>query len=164
MHLAPLIPPLPRSYVVFLPVLTIRGVLSMPVDDTFRAVELIESRRHPIEKLHTHSFPIEQVRTTADQILRTGEAQYPVIGAQVRTGGAESVGALITEVNKDTPAEDAGLLKDDVVIAVDGKPVTDGIALIVAIRTHQPGETIEFTVMRDGSEKAFKITLGGEVG
>lgn len=110
------------------------------------------------------AIPIEQVRTTADQILRTGEAQYPVIGAQVRTGGAESVGALITEVNKDTPAEDAGLLKDDVVIAVDGKPVTDGIALIVAIRTHQPGETIEFTVMRDGSEKAFKITLGGEVG
>jgi putative serine protease PepD len=110
------------------------------------------------------AIPIEQVRTTADQILRTGEAQYPVIGAQVRTGGAESVGALITEVNKDTPAEAAGLLKDDVVTEVDGKPVTDGIALIVAIRTHQPGDTIEFTVMRDGSEKAFKITLGGEVG
>jgi putative serine protease PepD len=110
------------------------------------------------------AIPIEQVRTTADQILRTGEAQYPVIGAQVRTGGAESVGALITEVNKDTPAEAAGLLKDDVVTEVDGKPVTDGIALIVAIRTHQPGDTIEFTVLRDGSEKAFKITLDGEVG
>ena len=40
--------------------LTVRGVLSMPVDDTFRAVELIESRRHPIEKLHTYSLPIEQ--------------------------------------------------------------------------------------------------------
>jgi putative serine protease PepD len=110
------------------------------------------------------AIPIEQVRTTADQILRTGEARYPVIGAQVRTGGADSVGALITEVNKDTPAEAAGLLADDVVTEVDGKPVTDGIALIVAIRTHQPGETIEFTVMRDGSERAFKITLGGEVG
>jgi len=40
--------------------LTVRGVLSMPVDDTFRAVELIESRRHPVANLHTHSFPIEQ--------------------------------------------------------------------------------------------------------
>jgi putative serine protease PepD len=87
-----------------------------------------------------------------------------VIGAKVRTGGGESVGAVITEVNKGTPAEDAGLLKDDVVTAVDGKPVTDGIALIVAIRTHQPGDTIEFTVVRDGSEKAFTITLDGEVG
>jgi threonine dehydrogenase-like Zn-dependent dehydrogenase len=40
--------------------LTIRGVLSMPVDDTFRAVELIESGRYPFERMHTHSFPIEQ--------------------------------------------------------------------------------------------------------
>jgi putative serine protease PepD len=110
------------------------------------------------------AIPIEQVKTTADQILKTGEAQYPVIGAQVRTGGADSEGALITEVNKDAPAEAAGLLKDDVVTEVDGKPVTDGIALIVAIRTHQPGDTIEFTVVRGDSEKAFKITLGGEVG
>ena len=110
------------------------------------------------------AIPIEQVRTTADQILRTGEAQYPVIGAQVRTGGADSEGALITEVNKGTPAADAGLLKDDVVTEVDGKPVTDGIALIVAIRTHQPGDTVEFTVVRGGSEDAFEITLDGEVG
>ncbi len=110
------------------------------------------------------AIPIEQVRTTADQILRNGEARYPVIGAQVRTGGAESVGALITEVNKDTPAEEAGLQKDDIVTEVDGKPVTDGIALIVAIRTHQPGDTIEFTVERDGSERSFEITLDGEVG
>ena len=34
---------------------------------------------------------------------------------------------------------------------VDGQRVTDGIALIVAIRTHQPGETVEFTVVRDGT-------------
>ncbi|WP_310529315.1 trypsin-like peptidase domain-containing protein [Nocardioides sp.] len=110
------------------------------------------------------AIPIEQVRTTADQILKSGEAQYPVIGAEVRTGGSASVGALITEVTKDAPAEDAGLLKNDVVTEVDELPVTDGIALIVAIRTHQPGETIEFTVVRGGSEKTVKITLGGEVG
>jgi threonine dehydrogenase-like Zn-dependent dehydrogenase len=40
--------------------LTIRGVLSMSVDDTFRAVELIESGGYPLAKMHTHSFPIEQ--------------------------------------------------------------------------------------------------------
>ena len=40
--------------------LTIRGVLSMSVDDTFRAIDLIESGRYPFEKMHTHSFPIEQ--------------------------------------------------------------------------------------------------------
>jgi len=110
------------------------------------------------------AIPIEQVKTTADQILKTGEARYPVIGAQVRTGGADSTGALITEVNSGTPAEDAGLRQDDVVTEVDGKLVTDGIALIVAIRTHQPGDTIEFTIRRADSVRAVKITLDGEVG
>ena len=110
------------------------------------------------------AIPIEQVRTTADQILKTGEARYPVIGAKVQTGGAGSTGALITEVNSGAPADDAGLRKDDLVTEVDGKLVTDGIALIVAIRTHQPGDTIEFTIRRDGSEQAVEITLDGEVG
>jgi len=40
--------------------LTIRGVLSMSVDDTFRAMDIIESGRYPFEKMHTHSFPLEQ--------------------------------------------------------------------------------------------------------
>jgi putative serine protease PepD len=111
------------------------------------------------------AIPIEQVRITADQILRTGEARYPVIGAQVQTGGADrGEGARIDEVNPDTPAQEAGLRKDDVVTAVDGERVTDGIALIVAIRTHQPGETIEFTVERGGDERTIQITLGSEVG
>ena len=78
--------------------------------------------------------------------------------------GSDSEGALITEVMDGTPAQDAGLQKDDVVTRVDGEPVTDGIALIVAIRTHQPGETIEFTVRRDGEERTVEVTLDGEVG
>jgi putative serine protease PepD len=110
------------------------------------------------------AIPIEQVRITADQILRTGEARYPVIGAQVQTGGDEGEGARIDEVNPDTPAQEAGLRKDDVITAVEGERVTDGIALIVAIRTHQPGETIEFTILRGGAERTIEIKLGSEVG
>src|SRR5437879_2726656 len=40
--------------------LTIRGVLSMSVEDTFRAIDLIESGPAAFEKMHTDSFPIEQ--------------------------------------------------------------------------------------------------------
>ncbi|PVG81795.1 hypothetical protein DDE18_16355 [Nocardioides gansuensis] len=111
------------------------------------------------------AIPIEQVRTTADQILSTGEARYPVIGAQVRVGGDPAeAGAEITEVMPDTPAEEAGLKKDDVVTKVDGEHVADGIALIVAIRTHQPGDTIELTVLRGDEEWTVEVTLDGEVG
>jgi putative serine protease PepD len=110
------------------------------------------------------AIPIEQVRITADQILRSGEAHYPVIGAKVETGQNDGEGALIESVQEDTPAEHSGLQKDDLITAVDGERVTDGIALIVAIRTHQPGETIEFTVVRDGEERTIEVTLGSETG
>ncbi|GAA1936830.1 S1C family serine protease [Nocardioides hwasunensis] len=111
------------------------------------------------------AIPIEQVRTTVDQILRTGKAEYPVIGASVRTGGETDVqGATITEVMADTPAERAGLQQDDVITAVDDQPVSDGIALIVAIRTHLPGDTVEMTVRRGSDESVVEVVLDGNVG
>jgi putative serine protease PepD len=51
-----------------------------------------------------------------------------------------------------------------VIVAVDGERVSDGIALIVAIRTHQPGETVDFTIERDGHERTLSLTLGSETG
>lgn len=111
------------------------------------------------------AIPIEQVRTTVDQILRTGEAKYPVIGAQVSTGGeGAGAGALITEIVPGTPAEQAGLKKDDVIVAVDDHPVTNGIGLIVAIRTHLPGDKVEMSVRRAGKEQTVEVELDGEVG
>jgi len=110
------------------------------------------------------AIPIEQVQITADQILRTGEARYPVIGAKVQTGKRGGAGAEIDEVIEGTPADDAGLEAGDVVIAIEGQRVTDGIALIVSIRSHQPGETLTFTVLRDGDEKEIEVTLDSEVG
>ena len=110
------------------------------------------------------AIPIEQVRITADQILRTGKATYPVIGAKVKTGETGGDGAEIDSVLSDTPADDGGLQKGDVITAVNGERVTDGIALIVAIRAHQPGETVDFTVVRDGAKRTVTLTLGGETG
>jgi threonine dehydrogenase-like Zn-dependent dehydrogenase len=48
--------------------LTIRGVLSMPVDETFRAVDIIESGRYPFERMHTHSLPLEQAEEAIDAL------------------------------------------------------------------------------------------------
>ncbi len=111
------------------------------------------------------AIPIEQVRVTADQILRTGEASYPVIGAQVETGGpSASEGARIEKVNANTPAEQSGLEEGDVITEVNGQRVGDGIALIVAIRSYQPGQTIRFTVSRGGDKRTVEVKLGSETG
>jgi putative serine protease PepD len=109
------------------------------------------------------AIPMEQVRVTATQIVRTGEAEYPVIGAEVNTGARRN-GAEIVKVPSGTPADRAGLEDGDIVVAVGGKPVADGIGLIVAIRSHQPGETIRLTVRRDGSERTLEVTLDAKVG
>jgi putative serine protease PepD len=110
------------------------------------------------------AIPIDQVKITADQILRTGEARYPVIGATVDTGDTSDAGAKILKVNADGPASRAGLREGDLVTDVAGEKVFGGIALIVAIRAHQPGDTISFTVRRGGSEMRLRITLGSQVG
>jgi len=110
------------------------------------------------------AIPVEQVIVTADQILKTGKSSYPVIGAQVQTGVRDGTGAEISEVIEDSPAQAAGLEKGDVIVAVEGERITDGIALIVSIRTRQPGQTIEFTYVRGNDERTTEITLEGETG
>ncbi|MGL5827100.1 MAG: trypsin-like peptidase domain-containing protein [Nocardioides sp.] len=111
------------------------------------------------------AIPVEQVRTTVKQILATGEARYPVIGAKVRTGGdGEAAGARIDEVIANTPADRAGIKPGDLITSIEGQRVLDGIELIVAIRTHQPGETVAMVVQRDGGERTVTLTLDSEVG
>lgn len=111
------------------------------------------------------AIPVEQVRITADQILKSGKAQYPVIGAKVKTGGLPSGdGAELDEIIAKSPAQAAGLKKGDLITHVNGVRVTDGISLIVAIRTYQPGQTIEFTVERGSDERKVEVTLNGEDG
>jgi putative serine protease PepD len=109
------------------------------------------------------AIPMEQVQVTAAQILQTGEARYPVIGANVNTGDQRG-GAEVVDVPTGTPAAAAGLQEGDVVVGVDDQQINDGIELIVAIRSHQPGETIRLTVQRGDAEVEVDVTLDAKVG
>jgi putative serine protease PepD len=103
------------------------------------------------------AIPVEQVQVTTDQILRTGKAQYPVIGADVR--GVESGdGARIMSISRGLPAADADLEVGDVIRQVDGEPVTGSIDLVVAIRSHVPGEKVTLTVER--GKRTIEVTVG----
>jgi putative serine protease PepD len=109
------------------------------------------------------AIPMEQVGLTAAEILRTGHAKYPVIGATVQVHGP-GTGAKVVDVPSGSPADHAGLRKGDVVVAVDGRTVDDGIGLIVAIRAHQPGDVVTLTVRRDGQREQLPIRLAAKVG
>jgi putative serine protease PepD len=109
------------------------------------------------------AIPMEQVLFTATQIIDTGEAKYPVIGATVDTGSRKG-GALVVAVPDGTPADLAGMRKGDVIVGLDDWVIRDGISLIVLIRSQHPGDTVTVTVRRDGEEIDLEIVLDGEVG
>jgi putative serine protease PepD len=109
------------------------------------------------------AIPVEQVRVTVDEILRNGEASYPVIGASVSSSPDED-GAHVEDVSPGSPADGAGLQKGDVITGINGHNVTDNASLIVAIRAQMPGDTVQLTVARDGKDRTVKVKLDGKVG
>ena len=118
------------------------------------------------------AIPINQVRRTVEQIIDTGEAQFPIIGASL-DGGYDGDGARIATTSAadgtppivpDGPAEQAGLQPGDVILAIDGTAVGDSSELIVAIRSRQPGDTVRLTVRRGDDEREVTVTLGATEG
>jgi len=118
------------------------------------------------------AIPINQARRTVEQLIDTGEAQFPIIGASL-DGTYEGEGARIASSASPNgtqplvpggPADRAGLQPGDVIVAIDGKPVTDSSELIVAIRSRSPGDTVTLTVRRDADERPIEVTLGSSKG
>jgi putative serine protease PepD len=109
------------------------------------------------------AIPIEQVQVTAEEILRTGRAVYPVIGAQIR-GTAQDTGARVMKIDLGSPAQRAGLRVGDVITRIGGLPVTGSIDLVVAIRSHVPGDTVLLTLLRDGQVHQVRVRLDAKTG
>lgn len=98
---------------------------------------------------------VEQLRAQADGSVRE-EGFLGVSLGDRRDGGQ---GALIGDVSPDSPAEIAGLLDGDIVIAVDGKTVDGAAGLVAAIRDREPGDEVTITVIRDGQTVELLATL-----
>jgi putative serine protease PepD len=112
------------------------------------------------------AIPISNARTIIDQ-LRNGR-QPAFLGvrsedvAAAKAGGravAVEAGAYITGVEPGTPAERAGLRIGDVVVRVEGAPVTSAAQLGSVIRQQRPGDTVNVVVNRDGTEVPVRATL-----
>jgi serine protease Do len=71
----------------------------------------------------------------------------------------KSEGALVSQVEPDSPAAKAGLKTGDVILGLDGKPVNDAGGLQVEVGQKQPGTTIRLDVMRNGKSETIPVTL-----
>ncbi|MFW7414410.1 S1C family serine protease [Demequina sp. SO4-18] len=108
------------------------------------------------------AIPANQAQRTAEQLIETGVATYPVIGVQLdqryRGEGVQVVDD-VSGVVADGPAAAAGIEPGDVITAIDGRPITQVDELIVQIRAMAIGEDVTLTVQRDGSEQDITVTL-----
>lgn len=109
------------------------------------------------------SIPINQARRTADQIIRTGHAVYPVVGAVVDVS-YQGPGARLGDVEPGSAAARAGLRRGDVVTVINGHKVNGADDLIVQIRSHVPGQRVELVYERGGDQHKVIVTLGQETG
>ena len=116
------------------------------------------------------AIPIDQARRTAEQIIATGEAEYPVMGVRLDSSFDEP-GARIAEDSEDGPgvvrngpAERAGMRPGDVIVAIDGRPVSTPDELVVLLRTREPGDVVTLRYVRNGVEAKVTITLRSETG
>ncbi len=68
-------------------------------------------------------------------------------------------GAYVADVTENGPAANAGIQKGDIIIGMDGSAITSADGVILAVRSHEIGDTVKVTVMRGTEEKTFDVTL-----
>ncbi len=98
---------------------------------------------------------IEALRLQAGGDPRT-EGYLGVELGERRDGGQ---GAVVTAVQDDTPAADAGLEADDLVVAADGTAIDGATGLIATIRDLGPGDSTTLTILRNGEPIEITVTL-----
>jgi putative serine protease PepD len=112
------------------------------------------------------AIPSNQARRTASELIETGSATYPIIGVLLDEGYtgegvqvSDQTGGPQAPVTAGGPADDAGIRPGDVIVAIDGRPVTQPDELIVAIRAKAPGDTTVLRVRTGEDEREVRVVL-----
>jgi len=74
-------------------------------------------------------------------------------------GVEQTKGIYVAEVVEGTAAALAGIKKDDVITAINGKVIDDEYPFLYQLYTFVPGDTVKLTVVRDGMPKEIQISL-----
>jgi serine protease Do len=114
------------------------------------------------------AIPTQIVKPTVDSLIRNGKVTRGYMGVGITDVTPDNAkffdlkdtnGAVVTQVEPDSPGAHAGLKVGDVIKTIDGKPVTDAGQLQLAIQQARPNQTVRLEVLRDGRPMNVPITL-----
>ncbi len=114
---------------------------------------------------------INIVKRVVPSLISEGAYAYPYLGISAwsdvplteveRIGMDKAVGAFVTTVVAGGPADEAGLLVDDVVLSIDGREVLDFSELLSYLFTHtSPGDEVLLQVFREGEILEVPMIIG----
>lgn len=120
------------------------------------------------------AIPIEYAMSHVEQLEKGEAIEWPFLGVgmanitdtmtlykyNVRVPDSVKAGVVVVSVEKDSAAEKAGIQLGDVITKIAGKKTDDVAYLRYELYQHSAGDEVEVTVLRDGKEKTFKVTLG----
>ncbi len=114
------------------------------------------------------AIPAQIVRPTVDSLIKYGKVNHGYMGIGISDVTPDEAkffqvnnasGAVVTQVEPNSPGAKAGLKVGDVITEINGKTVTDAGALQVEVGEQQPGTTLQLKAMRDGKSVDLPVTL-----
>jgi serine protease Do len=114
------------------------------------------------------AIPAKIAQPTVETLIRDGKVTHSHIGVGITDVTPENAkffddstaaGAVVTEVEPDSPGAKAGLKIGDVITQVEGQKIADAGELQVLISGKKPGTKTELTVLRDGKDTTIPVTL-----
>ncbi len=114
------------------------------------------------------AIPTQIVRPTIDSLIKYGKVSHGYIGIGISDVTPDEAkffhvsnasGAVVTQVEPDSPGAKAGLKVGDVITELDGKPVSDSGELQVEVGQTKPGTTIHLEALRNGDTVNVPVTL-----
>jgi serine protease Do len=114
------------------------------------------------------AIPTQIVQPTVDSLVRYGKVAHSYIGVGITDVTPENSkffdlkdadGAVISEVQPDSPGANAGLKVGDVIVGLDGKKVSDAGKLQAEVSSKRPGTKVALEVQRDGKAINVPVTL-----
>jgi serine protease Do len=114
------------------------------------------------------AIPAQIVRPTVDNLIKYGKVSHGYMGIGISDVTPENSkffdlkkaeGALITQIEPNSPASKAGLKTGDVITGLDGRAVNDAGELQVEVGAKRPGTVVTLQVMRNGKNMEVPVTL-----